>query len=231
VAGRGGDDEGPRLTIFAKEVRMETRADRPQDADLPGFTITISRQLGSGGCEVATAVAEQLGYRLVWRELINQAALRCGSPEAALAAIDELGLMEIDLSPQAMNTYRQAVRAVMEELAERGRVVIVGRAGQVILAHKPNLLHVRLIASSETRAARLAAKHSISLSGARAQIAASDAYRQKYLKRFYQVQWDNPYLYDLILNTDRLTEDEAAALICAALSRRQSALLASPPCP
>src|SRR5512143_2128601 len=95
--------------------------------------VTISRQLGSLGSEVARLVAERLGYRLVWRELINQAARRSGAPEAALAAIDDLGLLDICPSPQACQAYRDALKQVIEELALEGNCVILGRAGQVLL--------------------------------------------------------------------------------------------------
>ena len=55
--------------------------------------ITISRQLGSLGYQIALSVVDTLGYKLVWRELINKAARRTGTPEVALAAIDELGIL------------------------------------------------------------------------------------------------------------------------------------------
>ena len=78
--------------------------------------ITISRQLGSLGYDISQAVADQLGYHLVWRDVINRAALRSGTPEVALAAIDELGLLDLCPSPEACQAYRQAVQQIMEEL-------------------------------------------------------------------------------------------------------------------
>jgi cytidylate kinase len=182
--------------------------------------ITISRQLGSMGREVARLVADRLGYRLVWRDLINQAARRAGAPETALAAIDELGLLGLSLSREAGEAYCQAVRQVMEELATGGNVVILGRAGQVILRSQPDTLHVRLIAPAHLRAERIAQYHEISLEGAMAQIEASDRHRRNYLKRFYHVRWDDPELYDLVVNTGRVTPEVAADVICQALSHR-----------
>ena len=88
-------------------------------------TITISRQMGSLGCEVAQLVAEELSYRLVWRDLINQAAIRAGTPEMALADIDELGLLDISPSPKAKLAYRQAVQQVMQELAKENNRLVV----------------------------------------------------------------------------------------------------------
>ena len=175
--------------------------------------VTVSRQLGSLGFEVAQTAADLLGYRLVWRDLINQAARIAGSPEAALAAIDDLGLLGICPSPEACQAYRQAVQQIMQEHAIQGNVVIIGRAGQMILSGWPEVLHVRVIAPRPLRIERLAARQEISLESALAQVEASDRHRRSYLKRFYNVQWDDPNLYDLVINTAHLAPTAAAQLI------------------
>ena len=180
--------------------------------------ITVSRQLGSLGFEVARAAADLLGYRLVWRDLINQAARIAGSPEAALAAIDDLGLLGICPSPEACQAYRQAVQQIMQELANQGNVVIIGRAGQMILGGWPEVLHVRVIAPRPLRIERVAERQEISLECALAQIEASDRRRRNYLKRFYNVQWDDPNIYDLVINTAHLAPTAAAQLITQTLT-------------
>ncbi len=189
--------------------------------------ITVSQQLGSLGKQVATTVAAQLGYRLVWRDLINQAARRCGAPEVALSTMDELGLLGWCPSPQACRAYRQAVDQVMRELAAEGKVVIVGRAGQIILRGHPDAVHVRVTAPASLRAERVAHEQDISLKAAQAQVQASDAFRRSYLRRLYHIRWDDPDLYDLIVNTERVTVREAAELICAVLTTRVSAAASS----
>jgi cytidylate kinase len=179
--------------------------------------VTISRQMGSLGYEVAKELADMLGYRLMWRELINQAALRSGKPEVALATIDELGLLGLCPSPKECKAYLKALKHVIVELADEGKVVIVGRAGQVILHNRSEVLHVRVIAPVEVRANRVALMHDISLENALAQIEASDEYRRNYLKRFYKVRWGNPELYDLVLNTARISPGMGADLIREAM--------------
>lgn len=179
--------------------------------------ITISRQLGSLGCDIAQQVADSLGHRLLWRDLINQAARRAGTPEVALETIDELGLLQIRASAKARRAYRAAMQMVMEELAGEGKVVIVGRAGQLILKDWPDTVHIRLIAPVSIRAARVAQRQNIAMDSALAQVQTSDRYRSSYLRRFYQARWDNPELYDLVINTAHLTVREAARLICEAV--------------
>ncbi len=181
-------------------------------------TITVSRQMGSLGTEVARQAADRLGYRMVCRELIDQAARQSGVPEVALATIDELGLLGLRPSPKARQAYLQAVRQVVETLAAEGNVVIVGRASQVILHNRPDVLCVRVIAPIAIRTERIAQRHGISPESAQAQIEASDRYRRNYLRRFYHDRLDDAELYDMILNTGRLSPEAAAELVCQALT-------------
>ncbi len=176
-------------------------------------TLTVSRQMGSHGFEASQLAADILGYRLVYRDLINIAARRAGAPEMALAAIDELGLLNLCPDPAVCQAYRDAVSQVMHEIAGFGNAIIIGRAGQVILNDRSDVIHVRIIAPLPLRVDRIANRHQISLDCARSRIEASDRCRQRYLQRFYQVRWNDPELYDLTINTARLTSAEAAALM------------------
>jgi CMP/dCMP kinase len=184
-------------------------------------TITISRQTGSLGGEIARNLGEILGYRVIVRELINQAARRAGVPEAALAAIDELGILGVCPSEEACLAYRQAVETVMLELAEQGRVIIIGRGGQAILRGKPEVFHVRVIAPTENRIARLVQRYRISSQAACAQVEAIDHFRRNYLKKFYHLRWDDPELYDLVVNTARLNALDAARVIASAVTLKE----------
>lgn len=181
------------------------------------FAITISRQMGSLGCDVAREAAQRLGYRMVWRELINQAAIRAGAPEAALSTIDELGLLGIKPSAAQQRAYIVAVARVLEELVVEGQVVIVGRAGQVILRERPGVLHVQVIAPFALRVERIAQRRKIGVEAASAQVETSDHYRRNYLMHFYHVRWEDPLLYDLTVNTAHLSVDQAAGCICQAM--------------
>ena len=186
--------------------------------------ITISRQLGSLGCQVGREAAARLGYSLVWREAINQAAIRAGAPEVALAVIDELDIFGLRPDRQAVDAYLQATAQVMVELAGAGKIVIVGRAGQVILRGREDVFHLRVIAPEAVRAARVAAGRAVSLEAALAQVKASDRNRRKYLREYYGVRWDDPELYDLVINTARLTSRSAADLVCCAFDERFSSM-------
>lgn len=178
--------------------------------------ITLSRELGSHGDEVAVAVAQRLALRLVDREVINRAARAAGAPEVALAEIDELGLLGVKPTPAAMRLYREKIAEVMDELAGAGNVLLVGRGSQAALAGRAEVLHVRIIAPKELRVRHVAERSSISLEAAAARVDASDRARARFLKQHYGVRWDAPELYDLVLNTAHITSPMAADLICLA---------------
>lgn len=169
--------------------------------------VTISRQIGSGGSSFAKELASRSGYGLVWREVINQAAIKIGAPDVALAMIDELGLLGLCPEPETCQSYINAVQQVMEEYAQKGKVIIVGRASQVILKDYPDTLHLRVIANVETRIHNICETKKVKNKAALAQIEQSDHYRADYLKRFYAVDWNDPSLYDLVLNTSKFPKE------------------------
>lgn len=178
--------------------------------------ITLSREMGSRGDDVAAAVAQRLGLRLVGRELINRAAKQAGAPEVALAEIDELGLLGVKPSPAALRLYREKVAEVLVELADAGDVLLVGRGGQVVLAGRPGVLRVRIAAPRRQRIATVQERCGVSVAAAAARIDASDRARAGYLQRHHGVRWDDAALYDLIINLAQLDAAAATAAICAA---------------
>src|SRR5262245_50241681 len=140
--------------------------------------VTISRQLGAGGSEVAAAVAQALAFRLVDRALVESVATRAGVRPAEVARLEERtpGFLERFLHASAaeppdafvppagaLEDFEEArlvraTRAIVCELAAEGRVVIVGRGAWAILAGEPDALHVRVVAPREQRTARIAAR-------------------------------------------------------------------------
>jgi cytidylate kinase len=182
--------------------------------------ITLSRKLGSLGTEIARSLADDVGCRMVWREVINEAACRACTPEVALAVIDDLGLLGVRPSNKAQRAYLQSVRQVIEQLATEGNVIIVGRAGQIILRAHHDVLHVRITAPLALRVERIAARHSISSAAARARVESSDRTRSTYVQRHYRVDWNDPKLYNLVINTETIPVQLARDLIAQTWEQR-----------
>jgi cytidylate kinase len=176
--------------------------------------ITVSRQLGSWGYDIVNSVAQQLGYRVAGKGLINQAARQARTPEMALEMLDELGLLGVKPSLSAEKAYLEAIRELIEEFARADNVLIVGRGGQAVLQGWPNTLHIRIIAPLDVRVRRLVRRQAIPEEAALAQIRTSDRRRKRFVQRAYHVDWADPALYDLVLNTAALNVARSASLIC-----------------
>jgi cytidylate kinase len=218
--------------------------------------ITLSRQLGSGGDEIAGHVAEVLQLDLIDHSRLRWAAVAAGVSEMAWEEMELVGrgdfmeqltkalrsvpptpVTEREIYPiptapvgpldgifapplpPASIALAESVRileSVMRRLADAGRVLIVGGGGQVILANRPGVLHVSIVAPFAQRVATVQGREGISVTQARRKVRASDRNRAEYLRRFYRVRWDDPMLYHLTLNTGRLTRAEAVAAIVSA---------------
>ena len=178
--------------------------------------ITLSRELGSRGDDVAVALADQLGLRLVGREIINRAAQDVGAGEVALAELDELGLLGLKPSSASLKRYREKVVEIIEAQAAEGNVLLVGRGGQVVLGQRRDVLHVRITAPASVRCATVRERCKVSAEVAAARVAASDAARAGYHKRHFGVRWDDNSLYDLILNMTRVSVPAAVEIIATA---------------
>jgi cytidylate kinase len=96
-------------------------------------------------------------------------------------------------------------------------VVIIGRGSQMVLKDKPNVVHVRLEAPLETRIARVQKAERLSHEEARLLIEERDRAAAHYLEDYHKVQWDNPLLYHLILNTGKVEAEAAAQIIITAM--------------
>jgi len=109
---------------------------------------------------------------------------------------------------------RRFIQSAIVEIAHQGRVVIVAHAASLALAREADALRVLVVASRETRINRLWVPNKLVSEEEYAKaIAESDRERQQYLARFYDVDHESPTLYDLVINTDRLTVDEAVAAV------------------
>jgi cytidylate kinase len=109
---------------------------------------------------------------------------------------------------------------------QKGNMVIVGRGGQAILKDKPGVLHVRVIAPPEVRIQRLRAQGIAGIAKIKVTIEQRDHATAEYLKRFFNIEWDDPTLYHLVLNTGALEIDDAVHIISEAVRRLKPAAVA-----
>lgn len=112
--------------------------------------------------------------------------------------------------------YMKTMSAIIMELGARGDTAILGRGSQMILAEQPAALHVLCVAPQPLRVRRLAEREGITPEDAAHRVADSDRARAAFHRKFWRVNVDDPLLYDLALDTARLSYEVAAELVATA---------------
>ncbi len=176
--------------------------------------ITISRQDGSYGSEIASLLAERLGMMIILKDTVLN--------EWMPGVTDEYQLRMLAESPRFYNsvmdcgiTYKQYIEEKLISEAEKHPSVIVGMGAQMIFAHHSDAVRVRIIASGHTRAERLRRKYGFGVSEAEQMMLQSDRKHKRYISTLYGVDWSDQSNYDLILNTDNMTVEMCVDLIAS----------------
>ena len=195
--------------------------------------VTISRQYGSGGSDVAERVARALGWHLYDNAVVDEVAVRLGISPAEVSAREERmpSLAErlasaISLSaPEMMPTVGDAALPpseerivevtgrVMQEAVQAGPAVIVGRGAQCLLATRSDAIHVFCYAPLDALAAYAVTNLGVKLDEARKTVVEMNARSEEYVKRHWKRDWRDVANYHLCVNTAWHGLDGAAELI------------------
>ncbi len=184
--------------------------------------ITISRQMGSGGRMVAEKVAVELGWRFVSKELVAETARQTGFDESKIERVfdQRLSLQDRITYEQRSAKYLDAVSKVIREFVDEGNMVILGRGAHVIMAGDPRIFRVHLVADLETRIQRIASKYELKgkkgLAEARRMVNDSDYGRSAFHNLLFNVDWNSPQIYELVVNTTTVDLNQVADAILAA---------------
>ena len=179
--------------------------------------ITISRELGSLGNEIAKAVAENLHYQCADKELIWKLMLDYGMQLCDVQSIDEKIPPRWDFLSIQRRIFLNFIERAIYDLAGKGQVVIVGRGGQLILKDLPGTLHVRIFAPRNVRMRRLMESEGFSENHAGQIILQNDHDSSGYIRSFFNADWSDPCLYHLLINTGALKMETAVELIIKAV--------------
>ena len=190
--------------------------------------ITISREMGSGGIPIAHKAAEKLGYTLVDGEAIAKVASSYGLTPEALESADEKPPAFVDKLDAKVEVDFHRVELIILEYALKGNVIIYGRGGQDLLSGINSVLRVRVIAPFEDRIERWAEREWLDPDLARILVRKSDQQRAGFIKYYFDRDWEDPLGYDLIINTQRLSEETAVKLICEGVKDRHLLELKDP---
>jgi len=163
--------------------------------------VAISRELGSGGTAVGAAVAKELGFRYVDREVILKAAEAHHVPAEKLEDVDERRLTFWERFDEEKRRFVVFIESAFYAHAEEGNVVMVGRGGPLLLQGVSHALRVRIMAPVEVRVRRVMEEYRLDHRAAAARVRTYDreqAARQEYL---FGVDWTSPEHYDFVCNT------------------------------
>ena len=176
--------------------------------------ITISRGTFSGGRSLAECVAEKLGYRCISREALSEAANRYGAKEQKLyeALTKSPGILD-RLSQERAN-YLAYIRAALLKEVKSEKIVYHGHAGHILLKGVPHLLRVRVIANTEYRIEAAMERKGLSREQSIGFIERVDDERVRWARYLYHVNLDDPSLYDLVVNLDRMSLTDACDIVC-----------------
>ena len=204
--------------------------------------ITISRQLGTAEVEFTDKLTDTLGYPLYDDRLIQQVAAELEVHTGVVRAYDER------LEPSAIQSVlsritggrvrrqlatrreeggvrpeivRTALRSVVREIARLDDAIIVGRGAGIILGDLRGVLKLRLVAPIEDRARYQARTIGMNLGEAEEEVQRTDSERRSYVRRMFNVDWDDPTLFDIVINMARTNSDEAVRIIVKIMEEKQ----------
>lgn len=203
--------------------------------------ITISRQYGSGGSDVARLVAERLGWSLIDNDFVERVAERAGvtaeevqrQEERVPSLVERLARALAISAPEMFAATAEPApplppedrivkmtEAVIAEVAGHDHAVLVGRGAQAYLAERENTLHVYIVAPRDVKIDTAMRRLQVDRKTAEKVTDDADHGRRRYVHTYYGREWDAAAGYDLVINTGKFAYEQAADLIVEAARQR-----------
>ena len=176
--------------------------------------ITFTRKMGTNGSEIAKRVANELQYSFYDTEAIENAAREMGFLDDVKEADEKVPSFFERFFSHRPEIHLDRLNSIIYELASRGDAVFLGRGSHVLLKDFKCALHIRVTASLEKRIQNLTER------GFHKEVAIealhkSDREREAFIKFAFGEDWDNPELYDMVLNMDNYDGSSSSRYRCA----------------
>ncbi len=190
--------------------------------------LTLSRDNGSLGDEIARELATRLGWHMFDKEIVDYIAENSQVRENIVRQLDErsrglvheaiLRLLQMpERAPFGSGEYHESLVKTLATLATRGDAILVGRGANFALHWSEYGMHVRITGSLEARVRRACEIWQMPAAKARQRLLAADADRKQFIRHLYRKDVDDLRYYDLTLNTDHLSVKQAANTIIAVM--------------
>lgn len=212
------DSHQPRSGEALVRAIIEAEYAYKKDANEPAppVVVTLYRDHGAGGEHIAQLLSQRLGIPIYDQEILERVADAAHVDKALMAELDDKvchdksswvrGLFTTNTAYPA--SYRRYLVDVILDIAEKGGIII-GRGAHIILSDR-EVFRLRIVGSVQRCAERLAGSESISVEAAREQIAEVNSEHAGFLSEMFHENPDDPSLYDLVINTDRIQDLDAA---------------------
>lgn len=191
----------------------------------PAPVITISREPGSGGSEIARKLAQELKMDLVGAQIIQKIAERADISTKLIESLDEKQITRRDdwLSSLIesrhlwVDDYLRHLTKVIGTIGKQGNFIIVGRGAQYILPPE-DTFRLRFIADMEVKIRNVMRDFGSSREDAVKYVIKTDSDRRAYLRKYFNADVTNPSDYDMVINTGKLGIDGAVETVKVAFA-------------
>jgi len=185
--------------------------------------ITVSRQMASYGDEVASAVAQRLGWERIDRDRLLFRFL------SGLASRQEMHMLKESpkfyLTESAANgVFIEYIDQALHDFTGEQPAVMVGFGSQMIFADDEDAIHVRIVAPRDIRIVRLKKQYRITDAEADQVLKKADRKQRRFVRTIFGIDLTNPAHYSLVLNTAECSVDECVAAVTAMLKERETLL-------
>lgn len=207
--------------------------------------ITVAQPYGCGASRIAVQLAMRLQWQLIDQEIIRRAASLLGIAEEEAEFYDEHNYSLLDRflcfmafsTPEALSSwsnqysvpispvnqerlYHEALGCLVQEMASSNQRILIGHGTQAVLADRPDVLHIQVVAPFAHRIEYVMQRDAMSKSQAALHLKRKDYYRERYFRQRFHRDVHDPLLYDLVVNGAAMDLDTQVDLILLALERK-----------
>ena len=201
--------------------------------------ITINKEFGTNSQRVASKLAQKLGYEYIGDQLLAQIAKELNlseheaetflqtSKSSVLRLVDKytcsIVQKVVDREHGCLDdkAYFEKTKELVEKLYANDNVIILGWGAQCILKGKPNTLHVRLSKDQNLKISELMEHQKLTQKAAEHKINSDEQDMKAYIKEYFNADWNDARLYDLVIDMGKNSVMEAIDLICENLKHKQ----------
>ena len=214
---------GQMVNRQMQEWELRRRADRGSPAE-KGPVVCLSREIGSGGRELARSLATRLDLQILGRDTIDFIAEDLHAQRRLIDILDERGRESLERwvdgylhgTPVEFDEYGRSLVKVVRSAAMQGGVLFLGRGASFVLG-LDDAFCVRLVAPLEKRIERLMVYESIAHDEAEARIEKADEERKRFVERVFRRDTSDPLAHHLILNTENLDLGQATEIVLSTM--------------